>query len=200
MYIGCCWAFSTVAAMEGITQIKTGKLISLSEQELVDCDTNKNRGCKGGRMTNAFEFIKSNGGLTTEANYPYEDMQGNCKPKKSANWTTTITGYKYVPANNETALLQAVAKQPVSVAVDGSGKDFQFYSSGIFRGDCGTHLDHAVTALGYGTGTDGTKYWLIKNSWSTMWGESGYMRIQRDASAREGLCGIAMDPCYPTLE
>lgn len=194
---GCCWAFSAVAAMEGITQIKTGKIISLSEQELVDCD-NQDSGCEGGLMDTAFAFIKSNDGLTTETNYPYEGIAGTCKSKKAVTRAATITGYKDVPANNEKALLQAVASHPVSVAIEGGGYSFQFYSSGIFSGDCDKFLDHAVTAIGYGTGSDGRKYWLIKNSWGTGWGESGYMRIQRDVAAREGLCGLAMDASYPT--
>ncbi|KAK2642415.1 hypothetical protein Ddye_024178 [Dipteronia dyeriana] len=196
---GCCWAFSTVAAIEGITKLKTGKLVSLSEQELVDCDINgENQGCNGGLMDSAFEFIKSNHGLTTEANYPYEGIDGTCNKKKAATAAATITGYKNVPANNEKALLQAVASQPVSVAIEGSSYSFQFYSTGVFTGDCGTYLDHAVTAIGYGTNTDGTKYWLIKNSWGTGWGENGYMKIQRETKASEGLCGIAMMASYPT--
>ncbi|KAH7568791.1 hypothetical protein JRO89_XS06G0051400 [Xanthoceras sorbifolium] len=196
---GCCWAFSAVAAIEGITKLKTGKLISLSEQELLDCDINgENQGCNGGLMDSAFEFIKSNRGLTTEANYPYEGMENTCKQKNAAAAAATITGYKDVPANNEKALLQAVANQPVSVALEGTDYNFQFYSTGVFTGDCGTDLDHAVTAIGYGTNTDGTKYWLIKNSWGTRWGESGYMKIQRDSGAKEGLCGLAMLASYPT--
>ncbi|PHT66237.1 Vignain [Capsicum annuum] len=139
---GCCWAFSVVAATEGINKIKTGKLISLSEQELVDCDTSSNMGCEG---------------------------------------------------------VKAVANQPVSVAIDANASDFQFYSSGVFTGECGTELDHGVTAVGYGETSDGMEYWLVKNSWGTGWGENGYIRMQRNIDAEEELCGIAMQASYPTL-
>ncbi|CAI9782058.1 unnamed protein product [Fraxinus pennsylvanica] len=167
---GCCWAFSAVAATEGINQLSTGKLISLSEQELVDCDTSQDMGCNG---------------------------DGTCNSKKESSHAAKITGYEDVPANSESALLKSVAKQPVSVAIDASGSDFQFYSSGVFTGECGTDLDHGVTAVGYGTASDGTKYWLVKNSWGTSWGENGYIRMQRGIDAGEGLCGIAMQASYP---
>ncbi|KAI3923683.1 hypothetical protein MKW98_011313 [Papaver atlanticum] len=177
--------FSAVAAMEGITQLATGKLTSISEQELLDCDTKgEDQGCEGG--------------LTTEANYPYNRVDGSCNTKKANTHAASINGYEDVPANNEASLLKAVSKQPVSVAIDASGQDFQFYSSGVFTGTCGTDLDHGVTAVGYGTDSDGTKYWLVKNSWGTSWGEDGYIRMQRDVDANEGLCGIAMEASYPT--
>ncbi|XP_060171261.1 senescence-specific cysteine protease SAG39-like [Lycium barbarum] len=195
---GCCWAFSAVAATEGINKIKTGKLISLSEQELVDCDTSSDMGCEGGLMDDAFKFIIKNHGLTTESNYPYEGTDGTCKTGKESNHAAEITSYEDVPANSESSLLKAVANQPVSVAIDASGSDFQLYSSGVFTGECGTELDHGVTAVGYGEASDGTQYWLVKNSWGTNWGENGYIRMQRNIGAEEGLCGIAMQASYPT--
>ncbi|XP_038684097.1 senescence-specific cysteine protease SAG39-like [Tripterygium wilfordii] len=196
---GCCWAFSAVAAMEGITKLSTGKLISLSEQELVDCDVKgEDEGCGGGLMDDAFKFIISNHGLNSETNYPYQGVDATCNAKKEANDVAKITGYEDVPTNSELALMKAVANHPVSVAIDAGGSDFQFYSSGIFTGACGTDLDHGVTAVGYGV-TNGTKYWLVKNSWGTGWGEEGYIRMQKDIDAKEGLCGIAMMASYPTV-
>lgn len=194
---GCCWAFSAVAAVEGLTHIKSGKLVSLSEQELVDCDTaGEDEGCEGGLMDTAFTFIRRNGGLATESEYPYAASDSTCKAA-SLHKEATIGGYEDVPANSEASLLKAVANQPVSVAVEGSGFDFQFYSGGLFGGHCGTDLDHAVLVIGYGSTQEGTKYWLIKNSWGTTWGEKGYMRIKRNVPAKEGLCGLAIMPSYP---
>ncbi|KAJ4700512.1 Cysteine Protease [Melia azedarach] len=195
---GCCWAFSAVGALEGMMQINTGKLIPLSEQQLLDCSTNYgNHGCNGGLMDNAFQYIIENQGIATETDYPYQEMQGTCDAQKAATAAARISKFEDLPANDEQALLNAVSMHPVSVCIEGGGQDFQNYRSGVFNGQCGTQCDHAVTLIGYGTSEDGMKYWLIKNSWGETWGENGYMRIQRDAGVSGGLCGIATGSSYP---
>ncbi|KAL2510281.1 KDEL-tailed cysteine endopeptidase CEP1 [Forsythia ovata] len=193
---GSCWAFSAVVGVEGINKIKSGQLVSLSEQELVDCEKD-NEGCNGGLMENAFDFIKKHGGLTTESIYPYRARDGNCDSDKMNSPAVMIDGHENVPENNESALMKAVANQPVSVAIDAGSSDMQFYSEGVFTGDCSTELNHGVAVIGYGTTLDGTKYWIVKNSWGTEWGEQGFIRMQRNIDAEEGLCGIAMDASYP---
>ncbi|KAK4352117.1 hypothetical protein RND71_027635 [Anisodus tanguticus] len=193
---GSCWAFSAVASIEAVNKIVTGNSISLSEQELVDCDTSINSGCKGGLMDYAFKFVINNGGIDTEEDYPYTAKDGRCDQTRKNAKVVTIDGYEDVPANDEKALKKAVSGQPVSVAIEAGGKDFQHYKSGIFTGKCGEAVDHGVVAVGYGS-ENGKDYWIVRNSWGASWGEQGYLRMQRNIANPKGLCGIATIASYP---
>jgi len=186
---GSCWAFSTTGSVEGANQIKTGQLVSVSEQQLVDCAGSAgNQGCNGGLMDDAFEYIIKNGGLGSEASYPYTGHDGKCKQVPSV---ATVSKYTDVKKNDETDLMTAVNGAPVSVAVD--AQSWSSYRKGVMAGFCGKQLDHGVLAIGYGT--DGSQdYWLVKNSWGTSWGESGFIRLIRNKNE----CGIAEAASFPT--
>jgi cathepsin L len=199
---GSCWSFSTTGAVEGAWFLAGNPLTSLSEQQLVDCSGPQgNQGCNGGMMDQAFEYIIQNDGICGETAYPYTAAQSTCA---SANCSSVahISSYTDVQPNNETALMIAVAKQPVSVAVEADGLDWQFYSGGIVTDACGTNLDHGVLVVGYGTQetTEPQDYWKVKNSWGPNWGEQGYIRLGRgSAYAPRGQCGILMDPSFPVV-
>ncbi|XP_071729352.1 vignain-like, partial [Rutidosis leptorrhynchoides] len=195
---GSCWAFSTVVAVEGINAIKTGQLVSLSEQHLIDCNSILNNGCDGGLMEPAFEFIKTHGGLATEQNYPYTCQKGICDQAKIGTQVVTVDGFENVPECDEEALLKAVAHQPVSIAIEANGHDMQFYSQGVFTGQCTTEVNHGVAIVGYGETPEGIKYWIVKNSWGPKWGEGGFIRVQRGVPDKKGVCGVAVEPSYPT--
>jgi len=193
---GSCWAFSTTGSVEGSVAIKTGRLTSLSEQQLVDCSSSYgNMGCNGGLMDYAFEYIIANKGICSEDAYPYTGVDGTCK-SSSCSSASTITSYQDVSQDSEAALQAAVASQPVSVAIEADQSGFQLYSSGIFTGTCGTSLDHGVLAVGYGT-QGSQDYWKVKNSWGSSWGMQGYILMGRNMQQPYGQCGIAMEPSYP---
>nr|CAB3500447.1 unnamed protein product [Digitaria exilis] len=187
---------ANLSAVDAPPNIKTGKLVSLSEQELIDCDP-YDGGCNLGYFVNGYKWVIQNGGLTTEANYPYQARRNYCSRSKASQHAARISDYVQVPAG-EGNLQQAVAQQPVAAAIE-MGGSLQFYSGGVFSGQCGTRMNHAITVVGYGAdASSGLKYWIVKNSWGQSWGERGFFRIRRDFT-RSGLCGIALDLAYPVV-
>lgn len=195
---GSCWAFSTTGSLEGQHSKKTGKLVSLSEQQLVDCSGRfGNMGCNGGLMDNAFKYIKANGGIDTEDSYPYEARDGKCR-FNPANVAATVAGFTDIPEGDEESLTQALAEVgPISVAIDASHFSFQLYHQGVYyeRRCSSTRLDHGVLAVGYGT-ENGEDFYLVKNSWNTSWGQKGYIKMARN---RKNNCGIATSASYPLV-
>jgi len=204
-HCGSCWAFSATGSLEGQWALKTGKLVSLSEQNLVDCSMKEgNHGCFGGLMDFAFKYIKDNGGIDSEASYNYTGKDGKCHynaTDKAAN----LTSWTDIPRGSEADLMKAVGTVgPISVAIDASKPTFHFYKKGIYHDkECSSErLDHGVLAVGYGTktppGDDGKHrdFWLVKNSWGTTWGDKGYIKMARN---KNNMCGIATQASYPVV-
>ena len=201
-YCGSCWAFATTANAESVWAISTGKLLDLSEEFLVDCASGTgyfNMGCNGGQPDSAFKYMINNG-QCTDASYPYTSgatgKSGPCQKCTSAG--VKFTSCYDVTPNNQLVLKAAVSKQPVAIAIEASSRYFQSYSSGILTDaiQCGTTLDHAVEIVGYGT-ESGIDYWKVRNSWGTLWGEAGYVRIKKSSSTNDpGVCGVAMEPSF----
>ncbi|KAL2945104.1 Thiol protease aleurain-like [Bienertia sinuspersici] len=190
-HCGSCWTFSTTGALEAAYAQASGKIISLSEQQLVDCaGAFNNHGCNGGLPSQAFEYVKYNGGLDTEEAYPYTGKDGDCK------FSAQNVAVQVRDSINIT--FDAVAfVRPVSVAfevVDG----FRFYKEGVYTSTtCGNtpmDVNHAVLAVGYGV-EDGVPYWLIKNSWGADWGDHGYFKMEMG----KNMCGVATCASYPVV-
>ena len=197
---GSCWSFSATGAIEGANAISSGNLISLSEQELLDCSGKYgNFACSGGEMDSAFQYAMDNG-LCSEEIVPYEAQRERCSSMPQCEAEVFVKKCVDVTPNNELHLQEAVANQPVSIAIEADTRIFQFYSGGVITDtSCGTDLDHGVLIVGYGE-ENGFPYWLVKNSWGSDWGDNGYVKILRTNSTdSDGICGIAMQPSYVTV-
>jgi len=196
---GSCWAFSATGALEGQWFKKHSELISLSEQNLVDCSQKQgNQGCNGGWMDWAFQYIKDNKGIDTEKSYPYHAVDQKCQFKR-ANVGANDTGFTDIKAKSEPDLEAAIATVgPISVAIDASADSFQFYKSGVYNEpDCSsTELDHGVLAVGYDTTAKKVDYYIVKNSWGESWGNKGYIWMSRN---KKNQCGIATKSSYPIV-
>ena len=198
---GSCWAFSTVANLEGLYYAGKNVMKTLSEQMLVDCDTSDS-GCNGGLMEYTFTWLKNNGGIMTDTDYPYKGTKQTCKSDKSKYVAMKVTGYKklgsssstWSPVDEDQIKEFLYTTGPLAVALNAN--PLQTYSSGVLdktSAQCSSSgINHAVTMVGYGYDSSSRlDYWLVKNSWGKSWGESGYFRIRRG----NGTCGIN---CYIT--
>ena len=193
---GSCWSFSTTGSVEGAWFLAGNDLVSLSEQELVDCSVSYgNRGCQGGFMDYAFKYIIANG-ITSEKNYPYDAKQGECQQDKVKDVVAKISNYTDVKPEDPQSLMAAVSQQPVSVAVEADQWVWQFYFGGVVDNYCGTNLDHGVLIVGYDNSAT-PPYYIVKNSWGPGWGIDGYIKI--GIKDGKGVCGIQVTPSYPTV-
>lgn len=195
---GACYAFATTGALEGQHARKFGKLVSLSEQNIIDCTRSYgNKGCHGGDMDKSFQYVIDNSGIDTEESYPYVAQVQECKFKKNSIGSS-CSSYHDIPKGNELDLQEAVAKEgPVAVGVDAKSTYFRFYSHGVFDyPECkSSTLNHGMLVVGYGS-KDKVDYWLVKNSWGRQWGKDGYAEMSRN---KNNQCGIASMASYPIL-
>jgi len=196
---GSCWSFSATGAMEGAWAAygPTKQLVSLSEQQLVDCSRPYGpQGCNGGWMDDAFKYVIANGGIQTEASYPYTARDGTCHSGGSGA-AAMFTSWADMPKGNEAALKDAVGNNgPVAITIDASLRSFQLYSGGVYYDPAcsSSKLDHGVLAVGYGTDQNNWKYWIVKNSWGASWGDRGYIKMIRDQGNHCGVATVASQP------
>ena len=192
---GSCWAFSTTGSLEGAHAVATNTLLSFSEQQLVDCANRLNMGCNGGNPLWAFKYLEKNM-AELESVYPYVSgttkTAGDCQYDSLSKTAVQVTNFASVTADSPSQMKAALAISPVSVLVEADKMVFQTYTTGVLNSTkCGTNLDHAVLAVGYGT-EDGQDYWLVKNSWNTTWGDQGYIKLA--IVDGDGICGVQMGP------
>jgi cathepsin F/cysteine peptidase B len=180
---GSCWAFSATETIESYYAIAGNTLTQLSMEQIVDCDTS-DYGCNGGIPDNAYQYVENAGGLDSLSSYPYSaggGQSGSCNP--NSNYVATVSSFQNV--NGEQGLYQqASTAGPVSVCVDASS--WQTYQGGVLT-SCTNNIDHCVQLTGYGNAGGGLSgYWIVRNSWGTDWGQSGFIWVQQGSD----LCGI----------
>ncbi|CAH1132857.1 unnamed protein product [Ceutorhynchus assimilis] len=196
---GACYAFTATGALEAQHYLASKRMISLSEQNILDCTCRtreyKNRGCLGGRVDITFNYIIHNAGIDTEASYPYKAAKN-----RKCNFNTTNIGaimekYVKIKRGNEKDLQAAVARVgPVAVMVDANG--MKFYSGGLYQNPkCTDKVSHGMLVVGYGKWRN-LDYWLVKNSWGIEWGEKGYIMMTRN---KKNQCAIASEALYPIV-
>lgn len=190
-YCGSCWAFSATEQIESDAIRQKGKSYILSPEQITQCATAA-YGCSGGWTEVAYTYVKSAGGLVTEATYPYTSYQGVtgvCKVDTSKA-VVGITGYTTIKGESSMAsYVQSTG--PLSVCLD--AQTWNSYNGGIMS-VCGNSVDHCVQAVGVDASTGG--YWKVRNSWGTSWGESGFIRL----AYGKNTCAITNDPTYVTIK
>lgn len=194
---GSCWSFASTGALEGQFFIKSGRLVSLSEQNLIDC-SNANHGCHGGQTTKAFQYVRDNG-ISTEENYPYAAQKGFCSQDTTDSDLPAVQGFVSIPPGDERKLQEAIATVgPIAVSMDASHFSFHNYESGIYYEEaCSSFFhNHAVLIVGYGTDEHQQDYYIVKNTWGSSWGENGYFRISRN---HRNHCGLATRANFPIV-
>ena len=199
-HCGSCYAFSTTGALEGRYEIASGKLVSLSEQQIVDCSEKEgNQGCNGGFMDFGFEYVHEEG-ICSSDDYAYHGKEESCHEKKCTPLIqpNTVSGFKDVHEKDSQALMEALSEGPVSVAIEADEMSFQFYHSGVLNATCGAKLNHGVLAVGYGKSETGDRFWKVKNSWGPEWGDHGFILLSRDLEG-PGECGILLGASFPVF-
>lgn len=185
---GSCFSFSATETVETTWAIKSGKLLVLSPQQVVDC-SKLNSGCNGGLQSRVYKYLE-NTEQCSESDYPYTGVDGTCHSCKGA--VPVLSGYTSLKAGDETGMGSAVLITSLAIAIQADQKEFQMYKSGVLDFNCGKDLNHALTIEGYGT-ESGKDYWLVRNSWGTSWGEKGYVKMVRG----KNLCGLSNSVVFP---
>jgi cathepsin F len=192
---GVCWAFAAAANLESLYAIKYNKILDLSEEQMLDCDS-VNNGCDGGNMEDAFKYLNKAGGLMREADYKYTQIKDRCK-FNIAKSVVQVRGWKVLDTNDEDEIARILMeKGPLSIGINAD--NLQLHQKGIYdesKQSCPVdNLNHAVLIVGFGE-EQGEKYWIIKNSWGENWADNGFFKISRG----KGTCGINLYVVYGKL-